>query len=391
MKTPLAWLNLADQKKRTAVAVAGVGFAVLLVFMQLGFYGAAAGTATTVYDELDFDILLLSAHYIDINRSGTFPLERLYQAKGVEGVAQVIPLYVSFGAWRNPDQPDEAIAGVPQKIMVIGLEPEDQVFRRGSKGVQEQLERHRTELQLPGRALIDSRSHKEYWPIDPGQIVEVGNQRVHVVDQFTLGTGFGANGLMLVSRTTFVPTVRAFAPGQVSLGLIRLRSSTRDDEAEGVAARLGQTMPDDVKVRTRAQVREQEQNFWLHRTSIGLIFFFGVAVALIVGLVFVYQVIASDISNRLHEYATLKSMGYGSGYLALVVLQQAVLLAVFGCLPGLLVALVLYAVAHRSTGIPITMDIQRAVTVFLLTVVMCSLSGVLALRKVRSADPADLF
>src|SRR5882724_9039913 len=100
MKTPLAWLNLVHQKKRTLVAVAGVAFAALLVFMQLGFYGAAEGTATIIYDQLDFDIILLSPQYIDLSRAGTIPSERLRQALAIEGVAEVAPVQVSFGSWR---------------------------------------------------------------------------------------------------------------------------------------------------------------------------------------------------------------------------------------------------------------------------------------------------
>src|SRR2546427_9510361 len=96
MKTPLAWLNLVHQKKRTLVAVAGVAFAALLVFMQLGFFGAAESTATIVYDQLNYDIILVSPQYIDINRAGTFPAERLHQALAVPGVERVAPVYVSF-------------------------------------------------------------------------------------------------------------------------------------------------------------------------------------------------------------------------------------------------------------------------------------------------------
>src|SRR5438067_12553940 len=107
MKTPVAWLNLVHQTKRTLVVVAGVACAVLLVFMQLGFYGAAESTATIVYDELNFDVMLTSPHYIDINRAGNFPAARLNQALAVPGVAGAAPVDVAFGAWRNADAPPQ--------------------------------------------------------------------------------------------------------------------------------------------------------------------------------------------------------------------------------------------------------------------------------------------
>ena len=117
----------------------------------------------------------------------------------------------------------------------------------------------------------------------------------------------------------------------------------------------------------------------------------GVLVALMVGTVFVYQVISSDITQRFAEYATLKAMGYGSGYLASVVLQQAVLYGVLGYVPGFALTLVLYEWGSAATTLPITMDWQRALIVLMLSVLMCVVSGFFAVKKVRTADPADLF
>ena len=386
MKTPLAWLNLTHQKKRTIVAVAGVSFAALLVFMQLGFYGAALGTATLIYDQLDFDIVILSPQYIDINRPGAFPTDRLYQAQSVPGVNFAAPLLISPGPWRNADAPPK-YAYKPQTIMIIGFRPQDAVFRRDGRGIQKLIDRHREELQKPGEALIDRRSHAEFGNFEPGQNVEVGPQRVEIVDQFTIGTGFGANGLILVSDATF-RRIRQFPQGQASLGLIRVAPGVNAAE---VAERLNEILPADARALTARQLKDRERSHWVEQTSIGLIFRLGVGVALFVGVVFVYQVIASDISNRLNEFATLKAMGYGPIYLALVVMQQAALIALLGYLPSLAGALGLYALARGTTGIPIGMDLGRAVLVFVLTVAMCSASGVLALRKVQSADPAELF
>ncbi len=387
MKTPLAWHNLIHQKKRTLVAVAGVAFAALLIFMQLGFFGAAQGTATIIYDQLEFDIILISPQYIDINRPGTLPSERLHQALAVEGIEHVSPVYVGPASWRNPDAPPQ-YASKPQTIMVMGFRPEDEVFRRDDKAIQQVIDHNRGELQKLGHALIDNRSHTEFGRFEPGQIVEVGPQQVEIAGQFELGTGFGANGLILVSDATFQQIWSSFPAGRVSLGLLRLSAGANAAE---VAERLRAIMPQDVKALTATELGDRERSHWVEQTSLGLIFRLGVGVALFVGIVFVYQVIASDIANRLHEYATLKAMGYGPVYLASVVLQQAALIAVLGFFPGMAGAIGLYALARGATGIPIAMTAARVVLVLVLTVAMCSASGVLALRKVQSADPAELF
>jgi putative ABC transport system permease protein len=114
-------------------------------------------------------------------------------------------------------------------------------------------------------------------------------------------------------------------------------------------------------------------------------------VAFVVGVVFVYQIISSDISHHRAEYATLKAMGYGEGHLARLVLHQAVVLAVLGYLPGLALSLGLYQLTREVARIPIAMNTARAGAVLALALAMCALSALFSQKKIRSADPADLF
>jgi putative ABC transport system permease protein len=146
-----------------------------------------------------------------------------------------------------------------------------------------------------------------------------------------------------------------------------------------------------VEVLTRADVTQREEYRWVVQTPLGRIFNFGVWVALFVGVAIVYQVLSTDIANMMSEYATLKAMGYPNRYLAMVVLQQSVLLALVGYLPSLVVSWALYAFVGSRSGLPMVMTPQIMITVLLLAVVMCVLSGMAALRKLFQADPADLF
>jgi putative ABC transport system permease protein len=116
-----------------------------------------------------------------------------------------------------------------------------------------------------------------------------------------------------------------------------------------------------------------------------------VIIGLTVGGIIVYQILFADVSDHLREYATLKAMGYTNGYLFKVVLQEAVILAVLGFLPGLAASLMLFEMAGEATRLPLQMDASLATLVLGLTVAMCAVSGAIALRKVRSADPAEIF
>lgn len=111
----------------------------------------------------------------------------------------------------------------------------------------------------------------------------------------------------------------------------------------------------------------------------------------IVGAIIVYQVLFTDVSEHLHEYATLRAMGYKNRFVSGIVLQQAAILAVLGYIPGVAVVYWLYGKASAATNLPLYLTTERTLTVFVLTLGMCAISGLLAVRKVRRLDPADVF
>jgi putative ABC transport system permease protein len=378
-RTPLARLNLLHERTRTLVAIAGVAFAALLIFVQLGFLGAARATATLIYDRLDFDVAVLSTEYQDLVRAGTFPRDRLPRVRALPEVVAVRPLSVSGIQWLNVSDENRGRRG----ILVLGVDPADAPLNHP-----ELTPELLATLRQPDTVLIDRRSRQEFGPQEAGTVAELGALPVTIVGQFELGTGFGADGLVIASEATYA---RAFGPtfGQmVSLGLVTLADGA---DPERVVAVLNEQLPADVQAIARHDLLEQERAHWVQDTSLGKIFVMGVALAFVVGVVFVYQVMASDVGSRLGEFATLKAMGYGDGYINRVVLQQALLLALAGYVPGLLAATGLYTLTRQVARLPIGMTWETAGLVLGLIVVMCTASGLLALRKVRAADPADLF
>lgn len=161
--------------------------------------------------------------------------------------------------------------------------------------------------------------------------------------------------------------------------------------AEAMRQVLGAQLPNDVAVLTKHGFMEREKAYWATTTAIGFVFAFGATIGLVVGLVIVYQILFADISDHLAEYATLKAMGYTNAYLFSVVIQEATILAVLGYIPGFLIALWLYRMAEHATLLPMRMSLNLALSVLGLTVGMCCGSSAIALRKVRSADPAEVF
>jgi putative ABC transport system permease protein len=384
MKTPLAWRNLAHNKARTAVAVAGVAFAVVLIFMQLGFRGAVVSTATLIYDALEFDVLIRSVEYLHFADPRSFPRSRLHVAASTPGVAHVAPFYAQTNQWRNPQN------GSRRGLLVMGVSVGQKAFRLP------ELHRQIEKLTSPEFVLVDRKSRREFGPAqgeqfsdaDLGVETNVGEARVRVVGHFALGAGLAADGALVTSDEGFV----RLTPGQsvewVSLGLVRVHPGANH---EHVARQIDNVLPVDVEVMTRREVAERETRHWLRGTPIGLIFQMGVGISLIVGVAIVYQVLSSDVTAHLGEYATLKAMGYTDQKLARVVISQSLCLAILGFGPGLLAARVLYEVTSYYANIPIAMTWPRVAGVLLMTIAMCAASGVAALRKVWVADPAELF
>lgn len=241
--------------------------------------------------------------------------------------------------------------------------------------------------------LFDARAKPVFGPIAEmlahGPVAsELNNRRVTVGGMFRIGATFGSEGNALTSEPNFWRLVPNHAPAQVNLGAVVLRPGA---DPGAVQRRLRAVLPDDVMVLTKPELIAFEQDYWAKTAPIGFIFGLGVAIGLVVGCVIVYQILFSDISRHIREYATLKAMGYSNGYLARVVLGEATILAGLGFVPGWALSLGLYAVASAEIFIPLTMDVAKTLLVFALVFGMCVLSGLLAIRKLRDADPADMF
>ncbi len=381
-KIPLGWLQLKKQKLRFAVALLGIAFAVFLILMQLGFREALFGSAVRYHELLDYDIVLVSPETAFLVQPRSFSQRRLYQARAVPGVASVDPVYVGIGIWKNP------VTYEVRSIFVLGFDPRNAVLPLP------EVERQRQRVQLQDVLLFDSASRPEYGPIaervGAGERVEVelNNRRVRIDGLFTFGTSFGIDGSVLTSETNFLRLFPGRERGLVELGLLRVDPTA---DVERVRDAVREVLPHDVLALTKAEYVAKEIRYWNRNTPIGYVFAMGVAVGLVVGGIIVYQILFADVSDHLAEYATLKAIGYSNRVLSGVVIQQAVILAVLGYLPGLLIAMALYRVSSAATRLPLAMTVERALLVLCLTIVMCSISALVALRKVRSADPAEVF
>ena len=385
MRTPLVLLNIVHDRTRALLGVVAVAFAVVLMFMQIGFYKTAGTSAQLIYGALNFEILLRSPHYLHLAEAHCFPVDCLTRAESVQGVAGVSSLRIGTTQWNNLSDREH-----PRAILVIGFDPSEPVFTLG------EVDRNRHLLTGGQTLLVDRMSRSEFGPAnrkafgdgDLGRELELGGSRMKIAGHFEMGTGFAADGAVLVSRQGFQRVQALTPPDEVTLGLVRLEEgANRNAVLQDIRGILG----NEVEVLDRATALESESGYWLWQTPIGLIFFIGVVLGMVIGSVLLYLILANDVMNRLSEYATLKAMGYRDSFLTGVVLQQAVILAIVGFVPGWLGAVGLYWLAEESTNLDMTMSYSSVLWVLGLTLTMCASSGFGALQKLRSAEPAKLF
>ena len=381
-RIPLAWLLLTRQPVRLAVALAGIAFAGILMFMQLGFRDGLFDASVTIHKLFDADLVLMSPRSMSSIGMAGFPRRRLVQAMADPQVVSTTPVHWNFLLWRNPQ------TRRTRSILTLGFDPTDPLFT--DPGITAQTR----QLTQKGRVLFDERSRPEFGPIArwfrEGKVVdtEVAGTRVRVVGLVSLGPSFGADGNILTSRETFLQLLPTTPPGSIELGLIRLSAGA---DPRTVAARLRQLLPSDVTIYTKQAFEEFEKNYWRTSTAIGFIFTLGAGMGFVVGCVIVYQILYSDVSDHLPEYATLMAMGYRLISLIGVVAREALILAVLGYLPAFLAGQGLYAAIRSSTQLPVAMDGQRALLVFGMILVMCMGSATMAMRRLADADPAEIF
>ena len=217
---------------------------------------------------------------------------------------------------------------------------------------------------------------------------ELNGIKIRVGGLFHLGVSFAAYGNVITSDTTYLHLFPRSSVSKVKLGLVKLKKNANIKQ---VRQNLEAALPDDVRIYTVPDFEAAEKAYWAKTTPIGFVFGFGVIIAFLVGTMVVYQIMYSDVATHLPQYATLKAMGYRDRYLVGVLVQESLILAICGYIPAFTVSWLIYKLAAYLTLLPIYMTFQRSILVFTLTVTMCLISGLTAIRKLQSADPADVF
>ncbi|HUC71964.1 MAG TPA: FtsX-like permease family protein [Stellaceae bacterium] len=376
MGVALAWRILIYDKGRTALALVGMFMAILLVFIQLGLFFAVPLGGMLLYDNMRFDLLLVSDQYEYQAQSGVFPLARLTAARASPDVAAATPLYFGVAKWKSGE------GGVWPDLFVIGFDPASDVLTPDS------IVSQRDVLARTDTILVDSTTRPFFGPLDTGRLVEIGDRNERIGGQYLLGCGFMGLGVALVSDANFARLFPRRGLSLVNLGAIRLKPGVDPDHA---AADLQKLTGPGTQLFTRARLTKRETSYWTTRTSVGLIFGSGLLISIVVGIMVVYQIVSTQVSRQLPQFATLKAIGYGDGALAGTVAAMSLMIAVAGFAPAVAAGVWLYGEIRQKTLLPVTMTAGHVAAVLAAAIVMAAVSALLAVGGLRRADPADVF
>ena len=381
-RTPLGWLQLKHDKFKLLTALSGIAFADILIFMQLGFMNALYSANTQYPRKINGDVILTSTQATNFNKPYTFSRRRLYQAMDVPGIESAEPLYIGSLSWRNPQTKEKT------SMSVIAFDPAKPAFDLPE--VNSQLDK----VKLPDTVLFDRASRGEYdevvSQIERGETITTESDRTTITigGLFKVGASFADDGALITSEQNFMRLFPRKQPGLVSIGVVNLAAG---QDSEQVAMSLNAYLPDDVEAYTYDEYVAAELTYIQNSTAIGFVFTLGTMMGFIVGIVIVYQVLSTDVNDHMAEYATFKAMGYKNSYLLFVVFEEAIILSIIGFIPSVAIAAGLYQLTAAATALPIVLPASRAVTVLIMTILMCGISGAIATRKLQSADPADIF
>jgi putative ABC transport system permease protein len=352
--------------------------------MFKGIENAFYDSQIQLIQRLNGEILLVNRLKYTMFIPEQFARRRLDRVQGLAGVVAAYPLYMTDGDWKNPT------TKTVRTVRVLAFNPHDPVLP--IPGVVE----HQSELQAPWTVLIDEKGKAEIGSKQAGIVTELSEQQVRVIGTFRLGTDFASeNGNVIMSDQNFLRYFTNLEPGRktrelntVDIGVIKVAPNAN---VNALAQAMRQQLPNDVAVWTKDEFIAKEKSYWRNNTSIGFVFSLLAAMSFAVGIILVYQILYTDIADHGAEYATLKAMGYSNRFLFGIVLQESLILAAIGFIPGLATSLVLYQVTANATGLLMQMTAFRAMSILAMTFLMCAISGTIAVRRIQATDPAEVF
>jgi len=367
---------LTHNKARLCLSLCGITFATLVLFMGIGFFNGLNDSQANLATLVKGDLVMMNTRSRSINGFQKMDRTRLFRALAFDEVVEAIPIYEGQTKLKNPQ------TEMSKTIFYLAFPMDTDPFSIPD------LDEFRPSLKNMGNIVFDSRSRKIYGRIHPGMQVEISEKKHQVTGLVNLGPNFSKNGYIIMSDTSLISGLGWASPEKISFGILKTRPGT---DIAALKMKLSALLPNDFTVLTPEELRRFEVRFTTRSTPVGALLGIGLIVGFVIGVIISYQILFNEVTDHMPQFATLKAIGFPNTFLVRIVLKEALLLSVLGFFPGLAAGFGLYAFIEQFTKIVMILNFNRIFYIFMLTVIMCTIAGMLAVKKVLKADPAELF
>jgi len=370
----LAWKILLHDKTRFLITVSGVGFAVTLVFVQVGLFRGLMENASLTIERIDADLWVTARNTPNVDFSNTFPETLVNRVRSVPGVARADNLIVWFGRVALP-------SGANENAVIYALDD----FRRW--GLPWRLESgDPRDLRRGKYVILDDSATKRFGPFQVGDYREINGQRLKIIGRTREAKSFTTNPVAFMDYRVAQSLMRQELHNRTTYIVIKLVPGA---DAKAVADEIGRRLPYN-DVRSRGEWATKSESYWTDSTGLGLNMMMTVFLGCVVGVVVVAQTLYTSTMEHINEFATVKAIGGTNRDIYAILGKQAAIAAVAGFALGAVLA---YGLRPVMAGIDLKLIIapQTAAYVFVGTLVLCVGAAALSFRKVARLDPAIVF
>jgi len=370
----LALKTLLHDRLRFAITVAGVAFAVMLVFVQVGLFLGLMDNASVIISHVDADLWVTSKNTPNIDFPHPFSEGLVQRVRSVPGVARADNLIMSYYNVTLPN-------GAQENTEIYALED----HRRWNVPWRV-LEGNLGDLRRGAYMFLDQSAVRRMGPFRVGDYREVNNTRVEIIGRTGDALSFATTPVGFMDFDLAQRIGGTLLAGQTNYVLVKLAPGA---DVERVRAEIQRRLPYN-DVRTGREWAAQSRAYWIVSTGLGMNAGLTVFLGCLVGLVVVAQTLYTATMDHLKEFGTVKAIGGGNRDIYLILGKQATIAAVVGFVAGVLPSFALRP-AMQHLDLKLIIPFPLVLAVFVGTIVLCLGAAMLSFRKVARIDPALVF
>jgi len=353
-------------------ALMGIVISLFLIGQQSGIFLYLTGAMKSLIVNTKTDLWVVDNRTVNVNALAPIDVRKMREISTIPGVKQVHPIVITGGSARFPD-------GTSANVQIIGSQ--SPTF----KAVPNKFIVGNKQSLIPDGAMcFDFYDTKALGNAVPGTVFEISGKRVQLAAQTKGVRGFGAVYMFTtleraqvlgnLSNTKISAILVDLLPGVDPLTV----KNAINKKIFGVQAWL----PKDFEAATVKKV--------LSSSGIAISFGTLIVFAIISGFFIIGLTLYSSAIDRIKDYGTLKAIGASNGYVARLILLQAVIFSIVGF--GIGYSLIeLFRKGISNTGAIFEFD-WTIRGVFLLVTLIISIGGSsFAIRRINGVEPASVF